>query len=54
MKTKRERAIEAEDRAGRFLANANEAAERGDQAEADKLYEKSQFWLDRYTKGHSD
>jgi hypothetical protein len=48
MKTKHERTIEAEDRAARYLADANQAAEQGDQAKAEKLYKKSQFWLDRY------
>lgn len=34
--------------ASRNLANANEASERGDHATAERLYAKSQYWLDRY------
>jgi hypothetical protein len=45
-----ERMMNAEYRGSRYLADANEAAERGDKAKADKLYEKGQFWLDRYNK----
>ena len=43
-----ERTLDAESRAGMYLGNANEAAERGDHAKAEKLYALSQFWLDRY------
>lgn len=46
----REKIIEAEERGSRYLADANEAAERGDREKADKLYEKGQYWLDRYNK----
>lgn len=49
-KTLNEKLIEAEDRGCRLLADANEAAENGNQAKADRLYEKGQFWLDRYNK----
>lgn len=49
-KTLKERTIEADERGSRYLADANEAAERGDHAEAEKLYEKGQYWLDRYNK----
>lgn len=45
-----EKVINAEYRGNRYLADANEAAERGDKAKADKLYDKGQFWLDRYNK----
>ncbi len=31
----------------RYLADANEAAEQGKTAKAEKLYEKSQYWLDK-------
>lgn len=42
--------LEADVEGSRYLANANEAAEAGNQAKADRLYAKSQFWLDRYNK----
>lgn len=44
----RERAIDAEALANRWLADGNEAAEAGNAAKADRCYEKAQFWLDRY------
>lgn len=34
--------------ASRWLADGNDAAERGNRAKADLCYEKSQFWKDRY------
>jgi hypothetical protein len=46
-KTLQEKIIEAEERGGRYLADANEAAERGNHEKAEKLYAKGQFWLDR-------
>ncbi len=49
-KTLNERMIEADERGSRYLADANEAAERGNSAKAERLYEKGQFWLDRYNK----
>lgn len=49
-KTTREKMIDAEVRGGRYLADANEAAERGDKVKAEKLYDKAQYWLDRYNK----
>jgi hypothetical protein len=49
-KTLQEKIIEANDRGSRFLADANEAAEQGKPEKADRLYQKSQFWLDRYNK----
>ena len=39
--------LDAEERAGRYLGDANEAKERGNEALAEKLYEKGQFWHDR-------
>lgn len=50
MKSLRERIIEADERGSRYLADANEAAERGDMEKAEKLYAKGQYWLDRYNK----
>ena len=49
-KSLRERQIEAEQRCGRYLADANEAEERGQLAKAEKLRAKQQFWLDRMNK----
>ena len=49
-KTLQEKMIEAEVRGSTYLADANEAAERGCATKAERLYEKSQFWLDRYNK----
>ena len=46
----RERAIEAEWRGSQCLGDANEAAERGDKAKAAALYDKAQYWLDRYNR----
>ncbi len=45
-----DRTLDADILASRNLGNANEAAERGDHAKAERLYEKAQFWLDRYNK----
>ena len=49
-KTLEQKLIEANERCGHFLAEANEADERGDKAKAEKLYAKSGFWRDRYNK----
>jgi hypothetical protein len=43
----RDKIIKAEEFGSRYLADANEAAERGNHTKAEKLYEKSQYWLDR-------
>lgn len=43
----KDRQIEAEQRASAYLADANEASERGQATKAERLYAKSQFWLDR-------
>jgi hypothetical protein len=45
-----ERILDADIRCGQYLADANEAEERGDKAKAEKLFEKSGFWRDRYNK----
>ena len=42
--------INAEVRASKWLADGNEASERGDKVKAERCYEKAQFWLDRYNK----
>lgn len=46
----RDKIIRAEEFGNRYLADANEAAERGKQTKAERLYEKSQYWLDRANK----
>jgi hypothetical protein len=46
-KVNKERAEAAYLKASTHLANANEAAERGNKAKADRLYDKAQYWLDR-------
>lgn len=46
-KTLPERRIHAEEMCGRYLADANEAAERGQHDKAERLYGKSQYWRDR-------
>lgn len=43
-----ERIIEAEQRGSHWLAEGNEASELGNTEKAERCYEKSQFWLDRY------
>lgn len=49
-RTLAKRIQDAETRMNTHLADANEAEERGDRAKAERLYTKSQFWLDRYNK----
>ena len=39
--------IEAEQRASKWLADGNEAEERGNAVKAEKCFAKAQFWLDR-------
>lgn len=46
-KSLQERIIDAEQRCGRYLADANDAEDRGDWAKAEKLRAKQQYWLDR-------
>lgn len=45
----RERILRADELASRYLADANEASEKGQMERAERLYEKAQFWLDRWT-----
>lgn len=45
-----ERIADADARGSAHLAAANEAAERGNHAKAEKLYAKGQHWLDRSNK----
>lgn len=49
-KSTSDKIIEADERGGRLLASANEASERGDHDKAERLYERSQYWLDRSNK----
>lgn len=46
----RDKMIEAEQRGSKWLADGNEAAERGNHQKAERCYEKSQYWLDRYNR----
>lgn len=49
-KTLSEKIADADERGNRYLADANDAAERGNSVKAEKLYAKGQFWLDRSNK----
>jgi hypothetical protein len=42
--------LTAEERAAKWLADANEQAEKGNHEKAERMYEKSQYWLDRANK----
>ncbi|AZG88583.1 hypothetical protein N032_24545 [Pseudomonas syringae pv. pisi str. PP1] len=42
-----ERALEAENRAGQWLADGNQAREAGRTVKAERCFQKAQFWLDR-------
>ena len=53
-KTLAERIADADTRGGQYLADANEAAEKGNSVKAEKLYDKVQFWLDRSNKLRGD
>lgn len=46
-KTINDKIAHADELGGRWLAAANEAAERGQHDKAEKLYAKAQYWLDR-------
>jgi hypothetical protein len=50
MKTRAEKIAHADMMGCKYLADANEAAERGKNEKADRLYEKGQYWLDRYNR----
>jgi len=45
-----EKIIQAEENGGKWLADGNEAEERGNANKAEKCFSKAQFWLDRYNK----
>lgn len=44
---KRQKIIEAEQKSGHWLHLGNLASERGDEALAERHYERSQKWMDR-------
>jgi hypothetical protein len=46
-KTLSELIAEADARGSALLADANEAAERGQKKKAERLYARAQFWLDK-------
>lgn len=46
-KTIKERLLDAETRANHWLADGNEASERGDNKLAEACYDKAQYWTDR-------
>lgn len=45
-----EKIADADMRCCKYLADANAASESGNHEKAERLYAKSQFWLDRYNK----
>jgi hypothetical protein len=45
MKTKQERAIDAEHKAARWLAKGRAAEEQGDRAKAERHFERAEKWL---------
>jgi hypothetical protein len=49
-KTLEQKIIDAHEMASKWLADGNEASEKGNHAKAERCYEKSQFWLDRAHK----
>lgn len=53
-KSLQEKIVEAEQRASKWLADANEQSERGNKSKAEELYAKAQFWLDRMNKLRGD
>lgn len=49
-KTPSERIADADARGSAWLARANELAEAGKKKQAEKCYDKGQFWMDRSNK----
>jgi hypothetical protein len=45
-----QKAVEAEARAARWLADGNEAREAGKSEKAERCYAKAQHWLDRFNE----
>lgn len=52
-KSQPEKIADYEDKAARWLGDANEQAERGNTVKAERLYQKAQYWLDRATKARN-
>lgn len=50
MATIKENISKAEELMNRYLADANEAGEKGDKRKEAKLLAKCQYWLNRYNK----
>lgn len=50
VKPLRERIADADARGSSWLAKANELAEAGKKEQAQRCYDKGQFWLDRSNK----
>ena len=48
-----DKAQDYENKASKWLADANEASERGDKAKAEMLYEKAQHWLDKANRARN-
>lgn len=48
--TKKEAMIKAETLGSKWLADGNEAEERGNRIKAEKCFAKAQYWLDRYNR----
>lgn len=46
-KVNHEKAVQYEANASKWLANANQASEAGNKIEAERLYDKAQYWLDK-------
>ena len=46
--------LNAEERASKWLADGNEADEKGNKAKAEKCWAKSQYWRDRANKARGD
>ena len=46
----KEKMLDAEALAGKWLGDGNEASERGDKEEAERCYAKAQYGHDRYNK----
>ena len=49
-KSLKDKIIDADLRCSKWLADGNEAEERGQHAKAERCFQKSQFWRDRYNQ----
>jgi hypothetical protein len=50
MTSHEDKIIQAEQQASKWLADGNSWEERGNHIKAEKCYDKSQYWVDRYNK----